>query len=81
MGNTKWEGTGVKRTNVIEAATQVVVGTVLIFLSNLLVFPLLGIEATFNANAALVAVNTVVAFVKSYAVRSFFRKLEQHDAN
>ena len=80
MGNIKLEGTGVKRTNVIEATTQVVAGTILIFLSNLLVFPLLGIEATFNANAALVAVNTVVAFIKSYAVRAFFRKLE-HDAN
>jgi hypothetical protein len=81
MGNTKLEGIGVKHTNLIEAATQVVAGTILIFLSNLAVFPLLGIEATFNANAALVAVNTVVAFIKSYAVRAFFRKLEQHDAN
>jgi len=81
MGNTKLEGIGVKHTNLIEAATQVVAGTILIFLSNLAVFPLLGIEATFNANAALVAVNTVVAFIKSYAVRAFFRKLEQHDTN
>lgn len=81
MGNTRLEGIGVKHTNLIEAATQVVAGTILIFLSNLAVFPLLGIEATFNANAALVAVNTVVAFIKSYAVRAFFRKLEQHDAN
>jgi hypothetical protein len=81
MGNIRWGGIGVKHTNLIEAATQVVAGTILIFLSNLAVFPLLGIEATFNANAALVAVNTVVAFIKSYAVRAFFRKLEQHDAN
>ena len=81
MGNTRLEGIGVKHTNLIEAATQVVAGTILIFLSNLAVFPLLGIEATFNANAALVAVNTVVAFIKSYAVRAFFRKLEQHDTN
>jgi hypothetical protein len=65
----------VKRIEVIEAATQVAVGTLLIFLSNLLVFPLLGIEASMNANAALVAINTVVAFIKSYTVRVFFRKL------
>jgi hypothetical protein len=67
--------TGVKHIEVIEAATQVAVGTLLIFLSNLLVFPLLGIEASMNANAALVAINTVVAFIKSYTVRVFFRKL------
>ena len=75
MGNTKLEGTGVKRIEIIEAATQVGAGTILIFLSNLLVFPVLGIEASMNANAALVAINTVVAFIKSYAVRAFFRNL------
>lgn len=59
----------------IEAATQVLAGTVLIFLSNMLVFPLLGIEATTSANALLVAINTVVAFAKSYFVRAFFRNM------
>ena len=63
------------RISVIEAATQVLAGTVLIFLSNMLVFPLLGIEATTSANALLVAINTLVAFVKSYFVRAFFRNM------
>ena len=62
--------------HVIEAAVQVVAGTVLIFLSNLLLFPLLGIEATVQANAALVLVNTIVAFIKSYVVRFVFRRYE-----
>lgn len=61
---------------IVEAATQVVAGTILIFLSNLAVFPLLGIEATFNANVALVLINTIVAFLKSYAVRSLFRRFD-----
>jgi hypothetical protein len=59
----------------IEAATQVAAGTVLIFISNLIAFPLLGIEATVKANVTLVCINTVVAFIKSYGVRAFFRKL------
>jgi hypothetical protein len=71
--------TGVKHINLIEAFTQVAVGTVLIFISNLIVFPILGIEATINANVILVAINTVVAFIKSYAVRAFFRNFE-HDS-
>lgn len=65
-----------KHINIIEAATQVLVGTVCIFFSNLLVFPFLDIEATISSNAILVAVNTFVAFIKSYAVRSFFKKVE-----
>lgn len=67
----------VKRLQIIEASTQVIAGTVLIFLSNIIVFPLIGIEATTSANATLVAINTVVAFCKSYFVRAFFRKIEQ----
>jgi len=68
-GSTKW-------VRVTEAAVQVAAGTVLIFLSNLILFPLIGIEATVQANVVLVLANTVVAFVKSYAVRAVFRKLE-----
>ncbi len=66
-----------KRLQIIEASTQVIAGTVLIFLSNIIVFPLIGIEATTSANATLVVINTVVAFFKSYFVRAFFRKIEQ----
>lgn len=63
------------RIHVIEAATQVAAGTVLIFISNLIFFPLLGIEATTKANVSLVLINTVVAFAKSYGVRAFFRRV------
>lgn len=71
--------TSCKKENIrhlIEAGTQVFAGTILIFVSNLIFFPLLGIEATTSANIALVAINTVVAFLKSYFVRAFFRKME-----
>ena len=61
--------------NIIEAMTQVVAGSILIFCSNLLVFKLLGIEASTTDNLLLVGINTIVAFGKSFAVRSFFEKL------
>ena len=67
---------GRTRTHLVEAASQVIAGTLLIFVSNLVFFPILGIEATTTANATLVLINTVVAFVKSYFVRAFFRNLE-----
>jgi hypothetical protein len=62
--------------NLLEALTQVAAGTVLIFFSNLVIFKILGIEASTTDNMLLVAINTIVAFLKSYAVRSFFQKLE-----
>lgn len=69
-----------KHINLIEALTQVIAGTVLIFISNACVFYFLSIEITFNTNATLVGINTIVAFVKSYYVRAFFRKLT-HDTS
>ena len=61
--------------NIIEAMTQVGIGTILIFCSNLLIFKILGIEASTTDNLLLVGINTIIAFAKSYAVRSFFQKL------
>ena len=61
---------------VTEALIQVFSGTVIIFLSNMILFPVIGIEATVQMNATLVIINTVVSFVKSYVVRHIFSKLE-----
>lgn len=61
---------------VTEALIQVFSGTVIIFLSNIILFPVIGIEATVQMNATLVIINTVVSFVKSYVVRHIFYKLE-----
>ena len=61
---------------IIEAITQVIAGTILIFISNLVFFPLLGIEATISANAMIVGINTIIAFLKSYGVRAFFKRIE-----
>jgi hypothetical protein len=62
--------------NLLEALTQVGAGTVLIFFSNLLIFKMLGIEASTTDNVLLVSINTVVAFAKSYAVRQLIQQLE-----
>jgi hypothetical protein len=61
---------------VIEAFAQVFFGTILIFISNLIFFPLLGIKASTEANIAIVAINTIIAFAKSYGVRFIFKKIE-----
>jgi hypothetical protein len=62
--------------NIIEAMTQVIAGTILIFCSNLLIFKILGIEASTTDNLLLVGINTIVAFAKSYSVRSFFQNYD-----
>jgi len=65
--------------NIVEAASQVLAGTILIFLTNLLVFPLLDIQATVTSNFYLVLINTVVAFIKSFYVRMFFERIQRND--
>lgn len=61
----------------IEAFSQVIIGSILIFVSNIFIFPVLGIVASYEANAFLVIINTVIAFLKSYFVRYFFRLYER----
>jgi hypothetical protein len=65
--------------NIVEASVQVIAGTFLIFCTNLIVFPVLGIEATVVSNLYLVLINTLVAFIKSFYVRQFFKRMEKHD--
>lgn len=66
-----------KYLDVIEAFSQVFIGTVLIFISNLIIFSYLELTVTYEMNAVLVLINTVVAFLKSYSIRYFFKSYER----
>lgn len=60
---------------VMEALTQVLVGTLLIYLSNKVFFALQDIEVTRAQNTALVIINTCIAFIKTYSIREFFERV------
>ena len=62
------------RMSMIEAVTNVVVGYALAVGTQVLVFPLIGLTASFSDNLLIGAVFTSVSVIRSYALRRMFER-------
>jgi hypothetical protein len=73
-----------RRMSLLEAAANVVIGYVLAVMTQIAVFPLLGLWPTLKENLALGAVFTGVSLFRSYCVRRVFEnwrlRLERQSA-
>jgi hypothetical protein len=58
--------------SLVEAATNILVGYGIAVLTQIAVFPLLGIHASLRENLIIGAVFTCVSLVRSYALRRLF---------
>lgn len=58
--------------SLIEAATNIVVGYGLAVVTQVLVFPLFGLTASFSENLAIGGVFTGISLVRSYLLRRLF---------
>ena len=58
--------------SIIEAATNIVVGYGLAVVTQVLVFPLFGLTASFSENLAIGGVCTGISLVRSYLLRRIF---------
>lgn len=58
--------------SLIEALANVLIGMLVSLLTQLIVFPLYGIEISIGANASLMLIFTVVSILRSYALRRIF---------
>lgn len=61
-----------RRASMIEAVANVVIGYVVAILSQLVVFPLFGIQVSLSTNLWIGAWFTVISLVRSYALRRWF---------
>jgi hypothetical protein len=58
-----------------ESCINVAIGYGVALLSQILVFPMFGINATLSTNLAIGAIFTAISIVRSYAVRRSFNKI------
>ena len=65
-----------KRDSLKETMTNILIGYTVAFISQLLVFPLVGVEASYSQNFKIGAYFTVISFIRGYLVRRFFNKKE-----
>ena len=57
-----------------EAIINTFIGFVIAFISQLVFFPIVGIEATLDQNFILTVLFTLVSIIRGYIVRRFFNK-------
>lgn len=61
--------------SLVEAATNVIVGYVLAIFTQLVVFPLFGLEAALGEHLAIGAAFVIVSLARSYLLRRLFERL------
>lgn len=64
-----------RRLSLIEAATNIVVGFVIAYATQVAVFPLFGLHADHATHLAIVWIFTVVSFIRSYVLRRLFNRI------
>ena len=64
-----------KKWSMIESLTNVVVGVVVAFISQLVIFWFMNIEVSISANLTMTGYFTLISLVRSYMLRRFFNRL------
>ena len=60
-----------------EATTNIVVGYCLAVLTQVIVFPLFGLQASLGANLLIGGIFTIISLARSFALRRIFNGLAQ----
>ena len=63
-----------KRTSAIESVVNVVVGLVISFLIQLIIYPVLNIPVTIQQNLIITTVFFIASFIRGYVIRRIFNK-------
>ena len=64
-----------KRDSILESITNVVLGLIISFVLQLVLYPILDIPVTINQNLIITFVFFVASFLRGYLIRRFFNKL------
>jgi hypothetical protein len=64
-----------KTHSLIESATNILIGYTVALVSQLVIFPMYGINIPLSDNIAIGAWFTVVSLVRSYVIRRWFNKI------
>ena len=63
-----------KKHSAMESITNVVTGLILSIVTQMILYPILGIPVSFSQNLIITAVFFVISFIRGYAIRRFFNR-------
>ena len=61
--------------SLVEAITNVIVGYGVAVLTQILIFPVFGLQTTLGENLAMGGIFTIVSLLRSFALRRFFESI------
>lgn len=61
-----------KKQSLSESITNIIIGYIVALISQLIVFPVVGVESTFSQNIKISLYFTVISLVRSYVIRRYF---------
>lgn len=64
-----------KKHSALESITNVVIGLILSIVTQMILYPILGIPVSFSQNLIITGVFFVISFVRGYVIRRFFNRL------
>ena len=68
-----------KYQSLIESLINILIGYLTALLSQVLIFPLFGIDVTFQDNLLIGLYFTIISLIRSYLVRRYFNKRIEND--
>ena len=63
-----------KKQSIVEAVVNTVIAYTISVITQVLVFPLYGVQISLLANMELVAIFTIISFIRNYIIRRYFNK-------
>lgn len=66
-----------KKHSILESVANTIIGLVVSYLVQLLVFPLYGIQISHSTNIQITLIFFIISFTRSYVVRRAFNKLHK----
>ena len=68
-----------KRESLRESVINVLIGYLIALLSQIAVFPLVGVEASLNQNLKIGLYFTLISLIRSYLIRRWFNKKNNYE--
>ena len=65
-----------KKHSAIESITNVIIGLIISFLIQLIIYPFLNIKVSINQNIFITFVFFIASFIRSYVIRRMFNKIK-----
>lgn len=63
-----------KRASLFESVTNVAVGYLVALVSQIVVFPIVGVQASLGQNLKIGVYFTIISLIRSYLIRRYFNK-------